>query len=347
MPSFPFEYCYRIVEWDLSGTKIIKTPLLIDIYTKAVTGQSKWGDKPREDFTYRSRVVEDDFDWGAFVEPNLDFKDLIIYEAHVRGFTINPNSGVKEKARGTFAGLKEKIPYLLSLGVNAVELMPVFEFDELEAVRDVNGKRVLNYWGYNTVSFFAPNTSYASVVEHNHEGDELKDLIKSLNENGIEVILDVVFNHTAEGNEEGPTFSFKGYDQSLYYMMSPDGKFMNFSGCGNTLNCNHPIVRQMILDCLRYWVVEYRVDGFRFDLATILGRAEDGSPMEEPPLLESLAYDPILSKGRIISGRQIPRLEALGGVERKIPRRYASFLKVRCGLRRDCLPENFRFRRYL
>ena len=296
-----FEYCYRIVEWDLSGTKIIKTPLLIDIYTKAVTGQSKWGDKPREDFTYRSRVVEDDFDWGAFVEPNLDFKDLIIYEAHVRGFTINPNSGVKEKARGTFAGLKEKIPYLLSLGVNAVELMPVFEFDELEAVRDVNGKRVLNYWGYNTVSFFAPNTSYASVVEHNHEGDELKDLIKSLNENGIEVILDVVFNHTAEGNEEGPTFSFKGYDQSLYYMMSPDGKFMNFSGCGNTLNCNHPIVRQMILDCLRYWVVEYRVDGFRFDLATILGRAEDGSPMEEPPLLESLAYDPILSKVKLIA----------------------------------------------
>ncbi len=298
LPIANFEYCYRIIETDADG-KIIKTPLLIDIYTKAVTGQSTWGDKPRSDFSYRSRVVEEDFDWGNFVEPNLSFSDLVIYEAHVRGFTKNENSGVK--APGTFAGLMEKIPYLLSLGVNAVELMPVFEFDELEAVRDVDGKRVLNYWGYNTVSFFAPNTSYASVSEHNHEGNELKRLIKKLNENGIEVILDVVFNHTAEGNEDGPTFSFKGYDQSLYYMMTPDGRFFNFSGCGNTLNCNHPIVRQMILDCLRYWVVEYRVDGFRFDLATILGRAEDGSPMEEPPLLESLAYDPILSKVKLIA----------------------------------------------
>ena len=293
-----FEYCYRILETDMDGS-LIYTPLLIDIYTKAVTGQSKWGDKPRQDFSYRSRVVEEAFDWGNFEEPNLDFKDLIIYEAHVRGFTKNANSGVS--APGTFKGLIEKIPYLLSLGVNAVELMPVFEFDELEAVRDVNGNKVLNYWGYNPISFFAPNTSYASVVEHNHEGNELKTLIKTLNENGIEVILDVVFNHTAEGNEDGPTFSFKGYDQSLYYMMTPEGKFFNFSGCGNTLNCNHPIVRQMILDCLRYWVVEYRVDGFRFDLATILGRDEDGSPLESPPLLESLAYDPILSKVKLIA----------------------------------------------
>ena len=292
------EYCYRIREIGPDG-KVRKTPYLIDIYTKAVTGQSKWGEKSREDFTYRSRVVEEDFDWGNFVDPNLDFKDLIIYEAHVRGFTKNKNSGVK--APGTFAGLIEKIPYLKSLGVNAVELMPVFEFDELESVRDVNGKRVLNYWGYNTVSFFAPNTSYASVLEHNHEGNELKELVRTLNENGIEVILDVVFNHTAEGNEDGPTFSFKGYDSNIYYMMTPEGKYFNFSGCGNTLNCNHPVVRQMILDCLRYWVVEYRVDGFRFDLASILGRDEDGSPMEEPPLLESLAYDPILSKVKLIA----------------------------------------------
>ena len=293
-----FEYCYRIIELDSNGKKV-KSPLLIDIYTKAVTGQSIWGGKLREDFTYRSRVVEEDFDWGDFIEPNLEFNDLIIYEAHVRGFTKSNSSGVK--APGTFAGMIEKIPYLLSLGVNCVELMPVFEFDELEAVRDVNGKKVLNYWGYNTISFFAPNTSYASVVEHNHEGNELKSLIKALNENGIEVILDVVFNHTAEGNEDGPTFSFKGYDKNIYYMMTPDGKFFNFSGCGNTLNCNHPVVRQMILDCLRYWVVEYRVDGFRFDLAAILGRAEDGSPMESPPLLESLAYDPILSKVKLIA----------------------------------------------
>ena len=292
------EYCYRILETDSNG-KIVKSPYLIDIYTKAVTGQSTWGEKSRNDFTYRSRVVEEDFDWGHFEEPILDFKDLVIYEAHVRGFTKDKSSGVK--APGTFAGLQEKIPYLLELGVNAVELMPVFEFDELESVRDVNGQKVLNYWGYNTVSFFAPNTSYASVLEHNHEGNELKSMIRALNENGIEVILDVVFNHTAEGNEDGPTFSFKGYDSNIYYMMTPDGKFFNFSGCGNTLNCNHPVVRQMILDCLRYWVVEYRVDGFRFDLASILGRAEDGSPMEAPPLLESLAYDPILSKVKLIA----------------------------------------------
>ncbi len=292
------EYCYRILESSPSG-KIVKSPYLIDIYTRAVTGQSKWGEKSRNDFTYRSRVVVEDFDWGNFEEPKLDFQDLVIYEAHVRGFTKNENSGVS--APGTFQGLIEKIPYLKSLGVNCVELMPVFEFDELESVRDVNGKRVLNYWGYNTVSFFAPNTSYASVLEHNHEGKELKSMIKALNENGIEVIFDVVFNHTAEGNEDGPTFSFKGYDSNIYYMMSPEGKYYNFSGCGNTLNCNHPVVRQMILDCLRYWVVEYRVDGFRFDLASILGRAEDGSPMESPPLLESLAYDPILSKVKLIA----------------------------------------------
>jgi len=292
------EYCYRILEKSPSG-KIVKSPYLIDIYTRAVTGQSKWGEKSRADFTYRSRVVLEDFDWGNFENPNLDFSDLVIYEAHVRGFTKNDNSGVS--APGTFQGLREKIPYLRSLGVNCVELMPVFEFDELENIRDVNGKKVLNYWGYNTVSFFAPNTSYASVLEHNHEGDELKSMIRELNENGIEVILDVVFNHTAEGNEDGPTFSFKGYDPNIYYMMTPEGKYYNFSGCGNTLNCNHPVVRQMIIDCLRYWAVEYRVDGFRFDLASILGRAEDGSPMEAPPLLESLAYDPILSKVKLIA----------------------------------------------
>ena len=293
------EYCYRLIEWDMPGEEPVKTPLLIDIYTKAVTGQSKWGEKSRSDFTYRSRVVEEDFDWGDFEEPNLEFKNLIIYEAHVRGFTKGPESNVS--APGTFKGLMEKIPYLLSLGVNCVELMPVFEFDELESVRDVDGHRVLNYWGYNTVSFFAPNTSYASKIEHNHEGNELKEMIKALNENGIEVILDVVFNHTAEGNEDGPTFSFKGYDKNIYYMLTPEGKFFNFSGCGNTLNCNHPVVRQMILDCLRYWTVEYRVDGFRFDLAAILGRDEDGTPLEEPPLLESLAYDPILSKVKLIA----------------------------------------------
>ena len=189
-----------------------------------------------------------------------ELSDLIIYELHVRGFTQHDSSGVKN--RGTFAGLMEKIPYLKELGVNAVELMPIFEFDETMNAREVNGNRLLEYWGYNTVSFFAPNTSYTSVNEYNREGTELKTLIKALHDNGIEVILDVVFNHTAEGNELGRTFCFKGFDNNIYYMLTPDGNYYNFSGCGNTLNCNHPVVQQMILECLRYWTVNYRVDGF-------------------------------------------------------------------------------------
>ena len=156
--------------------------------------------------------------------------------------------------------------------------MPVFEFDEMKDYREIDGRQLLDYWGYNTVSFFAPNTSYTAEVEYNHEGTELKKLIKELHKNGIECLLDVVFNHTAEGNEMGPCFSFKGFDNNIYYMLTPDGYYYNFSGCGNTLNCNHPIVQQMILECLRYWTTVYHIDGFRFDLATILGRNEDGSP---------------------------------------------------------------------
>ena len=293
-----FEYAYRIIEKDENGEEIY-TPQLLDIYAKAVTGQRVWGEKPDKEIKYKARVVEEDFDWGNFKQPEIPFNDLIIYEMHVRGFTMDKSSKVKHP--GTFAGIKEKIPYLKELGINAVELMPIFEFDELEAERFVDGEQVLNYWGYNTVSFFAPNTSYASKVEHNHEGDEFKDLVKSLNENGIEVILDVVFNHTSEGNELGPTYSFKGYDKDVYYMLTPDGHFFNFSGCGNTMNCNHPVVRSMIVNCLKYWVTEYRVDGFRFDLATILGRAADGSPMSAPPLLEALAFEPVLGKTKLIA----------------------------------------------
>ena len=195
----------------------------------------------------------------------------------------------------------EKLPYLLELGVNAVELMPIFEFDEMQDYREVNGQPLYNYWGYNTVSFFAPNTSYAASKEYNREGNELKRLIREFNRHGIEVYLDVVFNHTAEGDEHGPFFSFKGFDNNIYYLLTPGGNYYNFSGCGNSLNCNHPIVHQMILNCLRYWVTAYRVDGFRFDLASILGRNEDGSPMNKPPLLQSLAFDPILGDVKLIA----------------------------------------------
>ena len=205
------------------------------------------------------------------------------------------------EAQGTFRGIEEKIPYLKDLGINAIELMPIFEFDELSGRREVDGRELVNYWGYNTVGFFAPNTSYASAVEYNREGMEFKQLVKSLHENGIEVILDVVFNHTAEGNEDGPFISFKGFDNNIYYLLTPDGYYYNFSGCGNTMNCNHPVVQQLILDCLRYWVTTYRVDGFRFDLASILGRNEDGSPMQNPPLLRAIAQDPILGDTKLIA----------------------------------------------
>lgn len=294
-----FEYAYRVDgPWDPDkGLLFDKKNILLDPYAKAVSGQRIWG--THWEPTYHARVVKDAFNWGDMPQSQKELSDLIIYELHVRGFTQHDSSGVKN--RGTFAGLMEKIPYLKELGVNAVELMPIFEFDETMNAREVNGNRLLEYWGYNTVSFFAPNTSYTSVNEYNREGTELKTLIKALHDNGIEVILDVVFNHTAEGNELGRTFCFKGFDNNIYYMLTPDGNYYNFSGCGNTLNCNHPVVQQMILECLRYWTVNYRVDGFRFDLASILGRNEDGSPMNNPPLLRTLASDPLLRNVKLIA----------------------------------------------
>lgn len=294
-----FEYAYRVdgPYCPEKGLLFDKNKILLDPYAKAVAGQRTWG--IRWDHTYHARVVKDRFDWGDMPQSKKELCDLIIYELHVRDFTHHPSSGVQH--RGTFSGLMEKIPYLKELGINAVELMPIFEFDETMNSRTVDGKQLLECWGYNTVGFFAPNSSYAAANEHNQEGTELRTLIKALHDNGIEVILDVVFNHTAEGNEKGNTFSFKGFDNNIYYMLTPDGNYYNFSGCGNTLNCNHPVVQQLILECLRYWTINYRVDGFRFDLASILGRNEDGSPMNNPPLLRTLADDSILSNVKLIA----------------------------------------------
>ena len=256
-----FEYAYRIDgPYDPEkGLLFDKKNILLDPYARAVTGQGTWGSQSQEH--YHARVVKDVFDWGTMPQSKKELNELVIYELHVRGFTKHPSSGVRQK--GTFAGLKEKIPYLKELGINAVELMPIFEFDETMNAREVNGKTLLDYWGYNTVGFFAPNSSYTAAEEYNHEGTEL--------------------------------------DNNEYYMLTPDGNSYNFSGCGNTLNCNNPIVRQMIADCLRYWTISYRVDGFRFDLASILGRSEDGSPMNNPPLLQTLTYDPILSNVKLIA----------------------------------------------
>ena len=296
---YEFEYAYRLDGPYDPEKGLLFNPknYLLDPYAKAVTNQSQWG-KPAGDH-YKARVVKNDYDWGDLILPKIPMQDLIIYELHVRGFTRHFSSGVRSP--GTFDGIIEKIPYFKELGVNAVELMPVFEFDEMLATRDHNGYELIDYWGYNSINFFSPNTSYTAGTEYNREGTELKKLIRALKENGIEVILDVVFNHTAEGDENGSIFSFKGLDNNIYYMLKPDGTYFNYSGCGNTLNCNHPIVRQMILECLRYWVINYRIDGFRFDLASILGRNEDGSPMNQPPLLHTLAFDPILSNVKLIA----------------------------------------------
>ena len=296
-----FEYAYRLdgPYDEKMGLRFDRTKVLLDPYARAVTGQSHWGHKNNPQHGYRARVVHSNFDWGQQRHTSIPMEDLIIYELHVRGYTKDASSGVKHP--GTFDGLKEKIPYLKGLGVNAVELMPVFEFDEMRDARLIDENLLLDFWGYNPVSFFAPNTSFSSSKEYNREGMELKSLIKELHDQNMEVILDVVFNHTAEGNEFGPSFSFKGFDNQIYYMLTPDGHYYNFSGCGNTLNCNHPVVQNMILDCLRYWVIEYRVDGFRFDLASILGRNEDGTPLHQPPLLRSLAFDSILGNVKLIA----------------------------------------------
>ena len=296
-----FEYAYQFdgPYDEAQGHRFNKDCIILDPYAKAVTDQRNWGEKLSTNHIYKARVVENNFDWGDKKQLENNLEDLVIYEMHVRGFSIDPSSGVV--AKGTFEGIREKIPYLKQLGINAIELMPIFEFDEMHSARQHDGNQLLNYWGYNTVCYFAPNTSYSYTVEHNHEGDEMKRLIRELHDNGIEVILDVGFNHTAEGNELGPTFAFKGIDNKIYYMLTPEGYYYNFSGCGNVMNCNHPIVRRFIMDCLRYWVVEYRVDGFRFDLASILSRDQNGAPMANPPILENMAFDQILSGVKLIA----------------------------------------------
>lgn len=273
------------------------------IHIPVVSGRDEWGVTPdwNKSYQIRSRVAFDDFDWEGDSPLEIKDADLVIYELHVRSFTNSATSGVKYK--GTYAGIVEKIPYLKKLGVNAVELMPVFEFDEFENSRKhpQTGEQLYNYWGYSTVAFFAPKAGFASSGKFGMQVDEFKQLVKELHRAGIEVILDVVFNHTAEGNEQGPTLSFKGLDNKIYYMLTPEGYYFNFSGTGNTLNCNNPVVRNLVLDCLRYWASEYHIDGFRFDLASILGRDPWGAPLSNPPLLESLAFDPILSSCKLIA----------------------------------------------
>lgn len=309
--SLDIEYGYRVKgEADDKNSLHSFNPdcILLDPYAKAISGGEKWGayhnlsskNKPIREI--RSMIIDDDYDWGFDQPLNIPLEETVIYELHVRGFTKHESSKVKH--RGTYLGLIEKIPYLINLGITAVELLPINEFSELETnlINPDSGENLLNFWGYNSIGFFAPKASYAHINKNGAQVNEFKDMVKAFHNAGIEIILDVVFNHTAEGNEKGPTLSFKGLDNSIYYMLNQEnGEYLNYSGCGNTLNCNHPVVRDMILDCLRYWVTEMHVDGFRFDLASILGRGQDGSVLANPPLLERIAADPILGSTKLIA----------------------------------------------
>ena len=237
------------------------------------------------------------YDWEGDQPLRLPSARTVIYEMHVRGFTRHPSSEVGEKTRGTFAGLIEKIPYLCQLGITAVELLPVFQFDAQDCPP---GK--VNYWGYAPVSFFAPHQAYSARQDPLGPANEFRDMVKALHRAGIEVILDVVFNHTAEGDQTGPTFSFRGIDNPTYYILEEGGsRYANYTGCGNTMNANHPVVRRMIVDSLRYWVEEMHVDGFRFDLASILARDASGHPLPNPPVLWDIESDPALAGTKLLA----------------------------------------------
>ncbi len=294
--------------------------LLIDPCARAVTGGSAWaipgllpGGRLPGTLSPRDRerlwaampkcvATGHEFDWGGDRPIQRPLQDSLIYEMHVRGLTAHPSSGVSHP--GTYRGVVETIPYLLDLGITAVELLPVQEFDEREnpRVNPLTGARLSNYWGYSPVAFFAPEGRYSHLGDLGGQVVAFKEMVRALHEAGIEVILDVVFNHTAEGDERGPTISLRGLDNPIYYLLGDGGaRYLNFTGCGNTVNCNHPLVRGLIIDCLRHWVMEMHVDGFRFDLASVLGRDARGRMLANPPLIEAIAEDPLLRGTKLIA----------------------------------------------
>lgn len=274
------------------GHRFDRNRYLLDPYAKAIVGDIAAG-------TAKSVAVGDKPAWVDDIHPRVPFDELIIYETHVRGATIHPSSGAKHP--GTYLGLIEKIPYFQELGVTAVELLPIHEFGEsLDLVNPLSGEEISNYWGYNSIGFFAPAGKYATNTR-GEQISEFREMVSAFHKAGIEIILDVVVNHTFEGNEKGPTICFRGIDNSIYYMLDDEGTYLNYSGCGNTLNCNHPLVRDFILDCLHYWVTVMHVDGFRFDLASILGRDTRGRIVENAGLIERIAEDPALRDTKLIA----------------------------------------------
>jgi isoamylase len=289
-----------------SGQRFDPDKVLLDPYGRGVVvpqgfSRDAAAEKGNNAATAMKSVVVDPagYDWEGDRPLNIPSSRTVVYEMHLRGFTRHPNSGVSERTRGTFAGLIEKIPYLQQLGITAVELLPVFQFDP-QAVPPGHGR--VNYWGYQPVSFFAPHQAYSSRQDPLGPVDEFRDMVKALHRAGIEVILDVVFNHTAEGGQDGPTQCFRGLDNSAYYILEQDrSRYADFSGCGNTLNANHPIVRRMIVDSLKYWVECMHVDGFRFDLASVLSRDPSGHPMPSPPVLWDIESEPSLAGTKLIA----------------------------------------------
>lgn len=276
------------------GHRFAPETYLLDPYAKAFVGNI-------HDGTMKCVTVHDDMDWADDRPLRIPMKDTIIYETHVRGFTKHASSGVR--APGTYQGLIEKIPYLMELGITAVELLPVQEFGEnlLGRCSLFSGEELVNYWGYSNIGFFAPSGRYACSAVSLEHLEEFRRMVLALHYAGIEVILDVVFNHTSEGDERGPTLCFRGIDNAIYYFLDSEGNYLNYSGCGNTLNCDHPVVRDFILDCLRYWVAVMHIDGFRFDLASILGRDEKGDVLADAPLIERIAEDPVLRHVKLIA----------------------------------------------
>jgi len=279
--------------------------VLLDPYAKALSGPSLWRGASRVEArhgAWRGILADAEFDWEFDRPLKRHLADTVIYELHVRGFTRHPSSGATHP--GTYRGLIEKIPYLEELGITAVELLPVTEFNEGDnyRVNPLTGEALHNYWGYHPLSFFAPKAAYAVDPGPGAALREFRELVKALHRAGIEVILDLVFNHTGEGDARGRTLSFRGLDNSIYYLLDrTTGAYANFSGCGNTVNCNHPVVRDLIVDALCWWVTEMHVDGFRFDLAAILGRGADGEPLANPPLIERIAANPVLADVKLIA----------------------------------------------
>ncbi|XP_004501686.1 isoamylase 3, chloroplastic isoform X1 [Cicer arietinum] len=309
LPRSNVLYGYRIdgpQDWG-KGHRFDRSIVLVDPYAKLIEGRRHFGDISMKLSKFLGTYDFDSlpFDWGEnYKLPNIAEKDLVIYEMNVRAFTNDESSGLDNNIRGSYLGVIEKIPHLLELGINAVELLPIFEFDELELQRRPNPRdHMINTWGYSTINFFAPMSRYASAGGGPaNASQEFKQMVKALHSAGIEVILDVVYNHTNEADDPHPyTTSFRGIDNKVYYMLDDKGQLMNFSGCGNTLNCNHPVVMELILDSLRHWVTEYHVDGFRFDLASVLCRGTDGSPLNAPPLIRAIAKDAVLSRCKIIA----------------------------------------------